>query len=154
MTVWFNDLSMTDDVHKARQRGLDLDVETREAVLRRSRYLDGADERLLRLALEGNMSYRAMNRVIGLKSGGGTYRRVRSLLRRLREPVVVALLDWPGELSAEQREIGIRWFVKKQSGAQIAQATGVSVWDVRKTSAFLLGWARGTLRGRARCESN
>src|SRR5687768_586467 len=84
MTVWFNDLSMTDEAHKVRQRGLDLDVETREAVLRRSQYLDGPDERLLRLALEGNMSYRAMNRVIGLKSGGGTYRRVRSLLRRLR----------------------------------------------------------------------
>src|SRR5688500_19871013 len=78
-TVWFNDLSMTDEAHKVRQRGLDLDVETREAVLRRSQYLDGAEERLLRLALEGNMSYRAMNRVIGLKSGGGTYRRVRSL---------------------------------------------------------------------------
>jgi hypothetical protein len=148
MTIWFNDLSMQDAVHKQRQRGLELDVETREAVMRRARYLDRPDDTLMRLALEGNLSYRVMSQIIGRKSAGATFRRVRSLLRRLREPVVVALLDRPGELSAMHCEIGIRRFVKKQTLEQIERETGVSRWEISHISAFVWGWAKGTQRAR------
>jgi hypothetical protein len=148
MTVWFNDLTMQDTVHKRRQRELVIHEETRAEVLRRAAHLDGRDETLLRLALEGNVSYRTLNRIVGGRSAGTTHRRVRALLRRLTEPVVAALVDRPGELSAMQREVGIRRFVRRQSLEQIARETGVSRWEVEETNAYVRGWVSGRQRTR------
>lgn len=147
MLYWFNDITME---RSARQRhGVRLDAPTREILLRRAGYLDAADENLVRLAIEGKHSYRQMARVMRLASPGGTHRRVRLLMRRLLEPVVAALLDFPGELSAEYREIGIRHFLRRQPVREIAAELGRDVREIYQVNAYLRGWCKGAQRALA-----
>ena len=145
MIYWFNDDTMERSARRQRH-GVRLDEETREILLRRAAYMDAADENLVRLAIDGKHSYRQMTRVMRLASAGGTHRRVRLLIRRLREPVVAALLDFPGDLPADYREIGIRHFLRRQPVRDIAAAMDRPMADVYRVNAYLRGWCKATGR--------
>ena len=144
MIYWFNDDTMERSARRQRQRGVRLDEETRGILLRRAAYMDAADENLVRLAIDGKHSYRQMTRVMRLASAGGTHRRVRLLIRRLREPVVAALLDFPGNLPADYREIGIRHFLRRQPVRDIAAEMDRAMTDVYRVNAYLRGWCKAT----------
>lgn len=151
MTLWFDDVTMQASVRQRRRRGLDLDLATTAAVLRRATHLDGGDETLVRLAIEGNHSYRALARMCRA-TPGATYRRVQRLLRRLTDPAAAALVEASAGLSALQREIGIRHFVRRQPVSEIARELGMNRREIHRVSAYVRGWMKATQRSRTGAE--
>jgi hypothetical protein len=145
--LWFDDVTMQRSERKRRRLGVEVDEATKETMLRRAAHLSIADETLVRLAVEGNHSYRDMARM-HRATPGATYRRVMSLVRRLGEPVVAALVDWPGDLPAPYREIGIRHFLRRQPVKEMAAELGVTRWDVYRANAYVRGWVRAMQRKR------
>ena len=145
--LWFDDVTMQRSERKRRRLGVEVDEATKETMLRRAAHLSIADETLVRLAVEGNHSYRDMARM-HRATPGATYRRVMSLLRRLGQPVAAALVDWPGDLPALYREIGIRHFLRRQSAREMAAELGVTRWDVYRANAYVRGWVRAMHRKR------
>jgi hypothetical protein len=147
MPLWFDDVTMQRSERRRRRRGVNVDEATKETMLRRAAHLAVADETLVRLAVEGKHSFRDMARMYRA-TPGATYRRVKSLLKRLGEPVAAALVDWPGDLPAQYREIGIRHFLRRQPVREMAAELGVTALDVYRANAYVRGWVRAMQRKR------
>jgi len=112
-----------------------------QLLMRRAAYLPLADQSLLRLALEGEHSLRELGPMFGL-SAGGTCRRIQTLKRRLRDPVVALLIDFPVDLPELHRRVGVLRLLLGQSIRAIALETGRTIGEVRSMLAYVRGWAR------------
>jgi hypothetical protein len=110
-------------------------------MLRRAGYLPVRDQTLLRLAVLGEHGYRELGRIMGM-TAGSAYRRVERLKRRLRDPVVAALIDYPGTLSEEYRELGLRHFLLKRAARTLAAERGECEQDMKAKLRCVRVWAR------------
>ena len=131
---------------------MELDEATKRVLLERAAHLDWRDESLVRLAMARGHTYRSLARMYDA-SAGATFRRVRSLLRRLGDSVVVALIESPaGGLPPTYREIGLRHFVRRQAVRGIARELGVSRAQVHRANAYVREWVRARQQARAAVE--
>jgi hypothetical protein len=111
------------------------------SLLERARVLPDDDQRLLLLALSGNYSYREIA-VLARSNPGSVCRRVRRWLKRLRDPMVVTLLERPGGLSEQFRRIGLEHFLYGRGTGRIARREAMREAEVKAVVAYLGRWAQ------------
>jgi hypothetical protein len=117
----------------------------RPILLRRADHLPEPDRTFVLCVLQRRQSFRELSALAG-RSPGHLCRSVRQTIYRLRDPLVAALIETPGELSNQFREIGLRHFALGQSARCISRQTGLSIQEVLSMLAYIRGWARGSLR--------
>jgi DNA-directed RNA polymerase specialized sigma24 family protein len=115
---------------------------------KRISFLPDADQRLLKLSLRGAVTRREAAALLGM-SPGTVSRRLKRLMDRLNDPLVVALVDQGQLLPEGYREVGLGYFLRRMSEEEIARATGLSMWEVRRALSYVRGW-HGTGDGRDR----
>lgn len=113
-------------------------------VLRRARHLCPADRALLEMALLRKLSRREIGALLGIPAGTVT-RRVWRIGNRLYDPLAVALMERPGKLRTEYRQVGIEHFVQALTARQIADRHQMNVKEVRRILEFLRVWAKGLI---------
>ena len=121
-----------------------------EPLLRRAQFLPEADQTLLRAIISGQMSFRQLQPLVG-KSAGALARRFNRLLIRLRDPIVIALIDVAGtrdgpgrSLTDHQRRIGLAYFLHRQPATTIARQAGLGYSEVIAALGFVRGWVAAT----------
>ena len=101
--------------------------------------LDEMDQHLLALDRGGRHSCRKIAELTGLHPGT-VVRRLSRLRRMLGDPVVVALLEDPGRLSDEYRNVGLARWVHRRPLAWICRTFGLTRSEVEAILAFLKEW--------------
>jgi DNA-binding CsgD family transcriptional regulator len=102
-------------------------------------FLEPAERRMLELSLSGRLTRAEAAALMGCDRGTVT-RRVRSLMRRLHEPIVVALAEEGALLPELHREVGLAFFLRRESIAVIARRYGVSRYGVKRMIDTVRGW--------------
>src|SRR5438128_190794 len=106
---------------------------------RRISFLPEADRRLLEATLSGKVSRREAALIAGV-SQGTMSRRIRAVLRRLADPLVVALMR-DGKLLPElHQEVGLAYFLQKKPVRAIGREWGLSVYAVRGMLTYVRAW--------------
>ena len=105
-------------------------------------FLEPADRKFLQLALSGTLTRREIGLLLG-QTNGTISRRVRGLLKRLNEPIVIALVDRGEFLPEGHREVGLAFFLRGLTLDQIAAEFDYSRYAVRKILEFVRGWHGG-----------
>lgn len=101
--------------------------------------LNEMDQHLLALDRSGRHSCRKIAELTGLHPGT-VVRRLDRIRRMLSDPVVVALLEDPGQLSDEYRGVGLARWVHRQPLAQICRTFGLTRSEVDAILRFLQEW--------------
>jgi hypothetical protein len=145
-------ISLTNRVEGALelQRRPDL-AEQREVLLTRAGNLPPQDRQLLEIALSGRCSYRQLARSLG-RDAGCLSRRINTLLRRLRHPVVVAVQDHAHLLAPVCRQLATEHFLLGRPLGMVARKLQLSRPQAIAMAGYLEGWARSTLDAERRGE--
>jgi len=112
------------------------------ALLNRVKFLSDQDRALVELSLRHGLSRRKMGLALGLTAGTVT-RRLRRLMNRLRDPLIVAITDPLCTLPAEHRQITIEYFLHDFPIPKIAQIHQMTRFEVREMLEYVRGWHRG-----------
>ena len=112
------------------------------ALLDRVKFLSDQDRALVELSLRHGLSRRKMGLALGLTAGTVT-RRLRRLMSRLRDPLIVAVTDPLCTLPPEHRQITIEYFLHEISIPKIAQLHEMTRFEVREMLEYVRGWHRG-----------
>jgi len=130
------------DEVSGRRVGRRLAADDAADVLRRAKLLPDADRRLIELAVRGTLSCRQIGGAIGV--GHGTVaRRLARVLARLRDPLVVALLEPTCPLAPEYRQLGVEHFLQGKSMIELADTHRMDRRRVRDVLNFIRGWHGG-----------
>ena len=113
----------------------------RDALLRRAAQLPLRDQRVIALALTGRHTYRQIAGLLGMNPGA-VHRRAKALEKRLTDPLVVALLEWPVGLAEKYRDVGLDRHLLGKSMRTIARERDMAEADVRTVIDFLPDWLR------------
>lgn len=113
-----------------------------EILRRRAAFLPPRQRALIDLTIQGKLTRRDIGRLLGIPAGTVT-RRVQRLAARLYDPLVVALIERPGELREEYRQVGIEFFLHKLNASQLADLHQLSRDQVKQMIEFVKGWFRG-----------
>jgi hypothetical protein len=108
-------------------------------VERRILFLDPADRKFLQLTVRGTLTRREAGLLLGLPCGTVT-RRVHGLLKRLHDPLVVALVEEGQFLPELHREVGLAFFLRNRTQSQIEREFGVSRYAVKRMLEYVKGW--------------
>lgn len=124
-------------------------VENRNEVGRQLRTLEGrakllppAERTLVCLYLRGELRNRQMAQLLNVNPST-LCRRIRRWIRRLNDPVVVALAEGSNGLSERHREIALRHFLLNQPRRQLAMEFEMTPFELAQTLSFVKGWCRG-----------
>lgn len=112
-----------------------------EALIERAKALGPRDQILLELSLRNGLSTRQIARVLELPAGSVS-RRKRLLCARLRDPLVVALLDPACPLSEEHRQIAIEHFAQCRTIRELSRHRQIPRAQVCALLHFVRGWFR------------
>mgnify|MGYP000470231010 CR=1 FL=1 len=106
------------------------------------------DQLFLQMILDEGKTLREVARLVGCDPGNVS-RRLRALLKRLRDPLVLALCDKRCPIPADYREIGLDYFLRGQTSREIAHARNLSRFAVMQVVHFMRSWFRGLCANRA-----
>ena len=131
----------------ARTSDLSAGREAQVAVLlRRARYLAECDLRLVTLAWAKGATVRDLGHLLG-KNHGSIVRRIQRIKRRLADPLVIAVADAGGPLSATDREIVLAHHLRREPLADVADRLELPLAQVRRRLNYVRGWAIGRREG-------
>jgi DNA-directed RNA polymerase specialized sigma24 family protein len=117
-------------------------VNGRADVLDRLHLLAEKDRALVEMALKHNLTHRQVGGLLSVAPGVVT-RRLHRIIRRLRDPLVVALADRTCTLPPEHRQLGIEYFLQRRSAMELAREHGLARIEVEKMLHYIRGWHRG-----------
>jgi hypothetical protein len=120
--------------------GLQPDVSDR--FHQRYRLLSPQDKLLIDMAMKYRLSRREMGLVLNI-APGAVSRRLRRVLNRLNDPLVVALIDPTCTLDPEHRQVGIEYFLHRRNVQTISRTQQRSRHEVRAMIEYVRGWHRG-----------
>lgn len=115
----------------------------RRDLLQRARLLPQRERAMVELMIDRQMTCADVGRLIGMHPGNVS-RLVRRSLRRLGDPVSVALCLRGGRLPADVQQLGIEHFVRGIKVGELSAMHGMTRYRVRQVLDFLRGWAKGT----------
>jgi hypothetical protein len=118
-------------------------ADAQQVLFRRAAVLGEKDRMLLELAFKNNLSIRQIGRIFQ-RPAGTISRRVARLCARLRDPIVVALLEPDCALAAPYRELAIEYFVHRKPLDHLAVARSITRTEVRDMLNFVRGWHKGS----------
>lgn len=104
-----------------------------------ARHLPETDQCLLALDQTGRHSCRKIAELVGMHPGT-VVRRLKRLRGMLKDPVVVALMDDPAELSVEYRQIGVARWLHRRPLTWIARQFGLTRTEVATILKLLEDW--------------
>ncbi len=116
---------------------------------RRMRLLAPQDRLLVEMAVQHKLSRRQMGTVLGV-SPGNVSRRLRRIINRLHDPLVVWLTAWDCSLSQEHLQIGLEHFLLDKPINELARQRGISPSQARAMLEYIRGWYRGSCSPRAK----
>jgi len=119
------------------------------SLLERARFLLPPEKLLLELAFKNQLSHRQIAQILTIPAGTVT-RRLQRICRRLRDPMILALLEHECELPAETRALAIAHFLHRRSAAQLAGQHARSEGEVLRLLEYVRGWYRGVTCARQR----
>jgi DNA-directed RNA polymerase specialized sigma24 family protein len=101
------------------------------------------DERLImELAFKSYLTHRQIAQLLNVPAGTVT-RRLQRICRRLRDPLVVLLLDERCPLPSDTRAIAIGHFLHNRSATQLSRQLGIRRQEILRTLNYVRGWHRG-----------
>ena len=109
--------------------------------------LELTDQFFLQLALEDGKTLREVAVVVGCTTGTAS-RRFRALMKRLRDPLVIALIERRCPLPEDYREIGLDYFLRRRKSREIAQLRKVTRFQVMQIIHFMRSWFSGLCANR------
>lgn len=109
---------------------------------RRIRLLEPHDRMLIEVALDRTMSRRQLGTMLGM-APGSVSRRVRRIINRLRDPLVISLTDPDCPLSREHLQIALEYFLLDKPVIQLARARNAPQHQIRAMLDYVRGWHRG-----------
>ncbi len=118
-------------------------AEAREKLWARAMALAPRDRLLMQTLLRDHLSVRQLALLLGENPGTVT-RRIQRLSRRLNDPIVIALLEYPGDLRPEARQLAVEYLLH---GASIARLCEIHQMKRREVTA-IIDFAKGWLRAR------
>ena len=108
-------------------------------VEKRMLFLDPLDRRLIELILSGRVTRREAGARVGRATGTMT-RRIRALLRRLNDPLVVALAEDGALLPEYHQAVGLAFFLRREPMERIAREFGLTRYGVKRMIDQVRGW--------------
>jgi hypothetical protein len=102
-------------------------------------FLDAVDRKLIELTVKGTLTRREAGMLVGMP-GGTVTRRIRRMLERLNDPLVVALVDYGKLLPELHQEVGLAFFLRKRSFSAIEAEFGLSRYAVKRMIDYVRGW--------------
>lgn len=109
----------------------------------RARFLPPGEKTLVCLYLRGELRNRQMAQLLNLNPST-LCRRIRRWISRLNDPVVAALIHRPVGLSDREREIGMRYFLLRQSRRKLAREFEMTPFELAQVLSYVKGWCRGS----------
>ncbi|HVT87588.1 MAG TPA: hypothetical protein VHD56_01940 [Tepidisphaeraceae bacterium] len=109
---------------------------------RRIAHLTGSDQLMIEMALDQRRTRREIADHFHLSPGNVT-RRLRRILNRLHDPLVVAIIENEESLSEEYRRLGIAYFLQDVQMADLARELRISQAQVRVMIEYIRGWYGG-----------
>jgi DNA-directed RNA polymerase specialized sigma24 family protein len=110
-------------------------------LLERARHLLPADQRLIELVIRNQLTQRQLSNLLEIPAGT-VCRRVRKLINRLCDPLVLALLTPANPLPPEHRQLAIEHWLQGQTRSELAERHQLSMTDVHRMLEFVRGWHR------------
>jgi hypothetical protein len=136
------DHGILDQVRNPR-RAADLqDMPSVRQLLRHAKLLPENERMLVDLAVGQRIGLRALARIVRLPPGTVT-RRLRRILARLRDPLVIAMLDPHCPLQPEMRQLGVEHWLLNRSQRALAETHRITVHEVRRMLDYIRAWHRG-----------
>ena len=109
---------------------------------KRISFLEQSDRQFLAVMMRGTLTHRQASELLGMAPGTIT-RRLRRLMARLNDPLVVALVENGALLPEGYRDVGLAYFLRGMTAIQISRAAGVSVYEVKRELEYVRGWHGG-----------
>jgi Sigma-70, region 4 len=111
-------------------------------LFRRARALGEKDRLIIELAFKNQMTVRQIGQILEMPAGTIS-RRVNRICARLRDPMVVALLEGDCGLASQMKRIAIEHFVRGKRVDELAKEHQIKPGQVRGVLSFVRGWYRG-----------
>ena len=130
------------------RRAAEQAAEAGDELARRAGFLDDPERMIYLLSLRRHVSLREIARLGGVNPGT-VCRRLRSIRRRLEDPIVAALLTprRPGVAAAPfgegDRRMAVAHFLNRRAVADLAAEHGLTPPVVRKRLTWVKGWCQG-----------
>jgi hypothetical protein len=122
-----------------------------QVLLTRARALSNQDRLMIELAFAKNLSVRQIARLLH-RPPGSVSRRLHRLCKRLRDPIVAALLQHDCPLSPTFKQIAMEYFAQGVPTRHIALNRDMTRLQIRSILTFIRGWYRGVhIRDRREC---
>jgi DNA-directed RNA polymerase specialized sigma24 family protein len=121
-------------------------------LLERASHLEPAEKLLAELAFKNHLSHRQIGQILSVPAGTIT-RRLQRICRRLRDPLILALIDPRGAAEAlpeQTRALAVQHFLHRRSAAELARTYSRSEREISRELDFVRGWHRGITHARQR----
>ncbi len=114
-------------------------IDAQRALLSRAAMLLPRDRTLVELAIKNHASHRQLARMLDLPPGTVS-RRLRKLLNRLHEPIVLALLSGRVSLPEEHRQLGVEYFLQGLTIRELSDRHCMNRPEIRRMLEYVKGW--------------
>jgi len=112
------------------------------ALLRRAQFLAPRDRLLVEMAFEKQLSHRQIGQLMSIPAGTVT-RRLQRICRRLRDPMIVLLMDECCPLPPDQRDLALEHFLNRCPATELSRLHQVPRWEINRRLDYVRGWYRG-----------
>jgi hypothetical protein len=109
---------------------------------KRLNLLSASDRALVLMTLEQGLTRKQMGELVGVAKGTIS-RRLRRIMNRLHDPLIVAVTDPACTLTAEYKVLAVEYFLHCLPMPAIAQRHRLTLYDVRIGLEYIRGWFRG-----------
>lgn len=109
---------------------------------KRISFLAEADRKFVLLMMRGTLTHREAGELLGTSPGSIT-RRLKRLMKRLNDPLVVNLVENGDLLPAGYRDVGLAYFLRGMKAIQISRAARISPYEVKREIEYVRGWHGG-----------
>ena len=113
-------------------------------LLERAALLLPDDRQLIELVIKNELSQRQLAELLKIPAGT-VCRRVRKVINRLCDPLVIALLSWRLPLPNEHRQLALEHWLQGQTRTDLAEKHQISLTDVHRMLEYVRGWHRATI---------
>jgi hypothetical protein len=108
----------------------------------RLKLLSAPDRALVLMSLQNRLTRKQMGDLVGVAKGTVS-RRLRRIMNRLHDPIVLAVIDPTCTLTSEYKVLAIEYFLHCLPMTAIARRHQLTLYDVRTGLEYVRGWFRG-----------
>jgi len=124
------------------------------SLLERARHLEPDEKLLVELAFKNHLSHRQIGQLMKVEAGTIT-RRLQRICTRLRDPLILSLIDDCARRSThalpeQTRALALGHFLHRKSATELARVYGRSEREISRALDFVRGWYRGVTHARRR----